>query len=163
MKQLTLLLFLATFGSVLGQSNEGKLMPSHSYDDIFTRAGVVYLKSDSSLFSGKVWDWYDNKQPRSEWNYIGGIIHGVQRSWYKNGHRETEAKFKDGKPHGKRFEWYENGNKWNRSKYKNGFLHGRSLGWQENGILLYKETYKENERIAGKCFNQEGKKIPCTP
>ena len=54
---------------------------------------IVY---ENELFTGVVYNVYDNRQFEFEHNYKDGKKDGLSRSWYENGQLEFEGNWKDG-------------------------------------------------------------------
>ena len=91
-----------------------------NHDELEVREGVAYLKNSDSPYTGKVFEFHDNGQKKSEGNYKDGKVHGPVVIWYENGQKRSEGNYKDGKLHGDGRGWHENGQKNFESEWKNG-------------------------------------------
>ena len=89
---------------------------------------VVYLKIDSSLYTGKVKDYYPN------------------------GYVKLSANFKEGYRKGRFIRWHSNHRKFLFEHYKNGYKHGISKKVDINGRLMYRKKYHLGEMLWEKDF-----------
>ena len=120
------------------------------YDDIEIKKKngltVGYLKSDNSLFTGDIFEYYSLKTgenfdsttgesfpeyeryPTMELHFKNGLASDVWRWYHDKGLIDTEI------------------------SYKNGKYHGVSQEWNELGVLLISEIWEEGELIFEKEF-----------
>ena len=84
---------------------------------------IVYLKLDSSLFSGVVKEFYPNKV------------------------RKLSAHYKDGYHHGKYKKWHNNHRIYIVDNYKNGYKHGVCKKTDVNGKKIIKKKYLFGELL----------------
>ena len=89
---------------------------------------IVYLKKDSSLFTGKVKDYYPN------------------------GYIKLSANFKEGYRNGKFTKWHNNHRKFLFEHYKYGYKHGICKKVDINGRLMYRKKYQLGEMLWEKDF-----------
>ncbi|MDB4551512.1 toxin-antitoxin system YwqK family antitoxin [Akkermansiaceae bacterium] len=131
-----------------------------NHDELEVREGVAYLKNSDSPYTGKVFEFHDNGQKKSEGNYKDGKQDGHDVTWYDNGQKRSEGNYKDGKLHGDVRGWHENGQKMENATYKKGKPDGRSLAWHENGQMK-SETNWKNGQIDGTLtlWHKNGKKM----
>ncbi|MDC0298504.1 hypothetical protein OAL21_04995, partial [Akkermansiaceae bacterium] len=58
-------------------------------DELEVREGVAYLKNSDSPYTGKVFEFHDNGQKKSETTLKDGKYDGLSASWYKNGKKQV--------------------------------------------------------------------------
>ena len=111
------------------------LLNSSSFSQTYTleeiseiKNEVVYLQKDSSLFTGKVKDYYPN------------------------GYIKLSARFKEGYRQGKFIKWHSNHRKFLFEHYKNGYKHGICKKVDINGRLMYRKKYHLGEMLWEKDF-----------
>ncbi|MDA7509052.1 toxin-antitoxin system YwqK family antitoxin [Akkermansiaceae bacterium] len=119
-----------------------------NHDELEVREGVAYLKNSDSPYTGKVFEFHDNGQKKSEGNYKDGKQDGHDVTWYDNGQKRSEGNYKDGKVHGPVVIWYENGQKRSEGNYKDGKLHGDGRGWHENGQKNFESEWKNGKETS---------------
>ena len=83
--------------------------------------------------------------------------HGKLTEWYKNGQKKLEIDFKFGSKDGKLSVWYKNGAKQSKANLVDGKLNGVAKTYYQNGGLMYKDTFKNGEKINRKAYDKEGK------
>jgi antitoxin component YwqK of YwqJK toxin-antitoxin module len=76
-------------------------------DDLEVIDSKVFYKG--KVFSGVLYEKYDNDRLKVLENYKDGLLHGSSARWYKNGQKQMEAIFKKGKLNGYFKGWFENG------------------------------------------------------
>jgi len=125
--------------------------PNIGFDDIEIKEEkgitVGYLKSDNSLFTGDIIEFYRLQTdvnfdsatgesypeyevyPTIEVHFKNGLATGIWKWYYDKGIIETEISFKDGK------------------------YHGVSQEWSELGVLLSSEIWEDGELVFEKEFN----------
>ena len=114
--------------------NSSYFSQAHTLDEMTDiNNEVVYLKTDSSLFTGKVKDYYPN------------------------GYIKLSAHFNEGYRHGRFIKWHSNHRKFLFEHYKNGYKHGICKKVDINGRLMYRKKYHLGEMLWEKDF------IPVTP
>ena len=89
-------------------------------NNLIDRDGLKYAPNDDELYTGKVFDYYENGQKKYENTYKDGKEDGLWTKWYENGQKFREGTFKDGKQDGLWTDWYENGQKSYEVTYKDG-------------------------------------------
>ena len=76
--------------------------------------------------------WHENGTLKSEWNYEGGKMHGVQKGWYDDGTLKYEIHYQHGKHHGPYREWYRDGVTMARNRlYEEGVVTWVAPDWSE--------------------------------
>ena len=92
MKHLLLMAFaILTIGCGEKKSEDVNL------DELEDREGVAYLKNSDSPYTGKVFEFHDNGQKKSEITLKDGKEDGLSVTWHENGQKESEYNYKDGK------------------------------------------------------------------
>ncbi|MDE0858961.1 MAG: hypothetical protein OSA93_02295 [Akkermansiaceae bacterium] len=92
MKHLLLMAFaILTIGCGEKKSEDVNL------DELGVREGVAYLKNSDSPYTGKVFEFHDNGQKKSEITLKDGKEDGLSVTWHENGQKESEYNYKDGK------------------------------------------------------------------
>ena len=143
MKHLLLMAFaILTIGCGEKKSEDVNL------DELEVREGVAYLKNSDSPYTGKVFEFHDNGQKKSEGNRKDGKLHGPAVTWHENGQKEAEANNKDGKFDGPLVNWYDNGKKRFEANYKDGKQHGDATGWYENGQKSFESEWKNGKETS---------------
>ena len=134
-----LLLGLVSCGDASSNASENvkPKLKEYSMDDVTSQYGLVLLKKDMKPVTGIVRDLYEDGQLKHKENYKDGKLNGLKREWYKDGQLHCEFNYKDGKHH------------------------GLSRRWLQNGQLCLEWNYKDGERISQKCWDKNGKEIPC--
>ena len=133
--------------------------------------GILFY--NETPFSGKLLDYYDAKNLKSEVTYKGGRKNGaengnilsarfytegfktgIHKSWWPSGILKFEYHFNDkGEFHGTVKEWYKSGQPFRDFNYNKGKEEGKQLMWKSNGAI--KANY---EVIAGERFGLIGLK-----
>lgn len=83
---------------------------------------IVYLKSDSSLFSGVTKEFYPNNSIKLAAHYKEGYKHGKFKRWHKNHRIYILDNYRNGYKHGVCKKLDVKGKKINKRKYFNGEL-----------------------------------------
>ncbi len=65
-----------------------------------------------------------NGNLRSEYSYLAGALHGLQKDWYKSGEKFRERNLTDGKELGMQKAWRKNGKIYNNYEAKDGRIYG---------------------------------------
>lgn len=104
---------------------------------------IVYKEN---LFSGIVFDVYENGQLKEEGLYKNGKKEGLHQEWYQNGQSKFKKNYIDGKQNGLTISWNKNGGIRSESNYKNGKLDGLWQMFIKDSLKLEK-TYKDGLRI----------------
>ncbi len=161
---------------LLGGCNDSKQPQSKAIEleQLEERNGFAYKVDDPDPYTGKVVEFYEDGQKRSELNYVdgkqlgkqegwlrnghktheanfviaNGKLHEKYETWYKNGQKRSEKNFVDRKPHGKLEKWYENGQKMLEENYVDGKPHGKKIVWAENGNILKDVNYVDGVQVA---------------
>ena len=76
----------------------GKSKTTLSEIDIVYEENQMLFKKKSKRFTGLVFEYYNDKQPKVEINVVNGLKDGIFRQYYENGKLQVESKFKKGKP-----------------------------------------------------------------
>jgi antitoxin component YwqK of YwqJK toxin-antitoxin module len=126
---------------------------------------------------GKCMFWYDNSQPRSEENYVNGILDGPYKSWAwtdlgekarllregnfsrgdkigiwkRYGYNEELIKqecYVRGKKEGLCTVWYEKQVIKKQGPYKENLKHGLWTLWDKHGNVVWKRNYSKGHLIA---------------
>ena len=83
---------------------------------------IVYLKSDSSLFTGMTKEFYPNNSIKLAAHYKEGYKHGKFKRWHKNHRIYILDNYRNGYKHGVCKKLDVKGKKINKKKYFNGEL-----------------------------------------
>jgi antitoxin component YwqK of YwqJK toxin-antitoxin module len=102
--------------------------------------------------NGKKKTYYPNGQIETEWNFVNGAKHGIQRGWYENGKLAFEHNYISDYCDGISRVWYDNGNLQSEHNYKfteeNINRLSDKIGWQKeyygNGVIKEEWFYNEN-------------------
>ena len=90
------------------------------------------------------------------------IEDGLSQSWHENGQKSKKETYDNfGIKYGLSTEWYEDGQKWIEGTYKGGMLNGLYTVWYENGQRSSVTTWKNDEIISGKCWDEDGNETDC--
>jgi len=81
--------------------------------------------------------------------------------YYENGQIDLERNWKDGKKDSKTTNYYENGQIKKEKNYKDGKQDGLYTVWYENGQRSSVTTWKNDEIISGKCWDEDGNETDC--
>ena len=73
-----------------------------------------------SVKNGRITEWYENGQKKSEQHYRNGQLDGFSKRWYRNGQRLETGKFYDGS--GISYTWDEKGHKIRERIFEKGLL-----------------------------------------
>lgn len=126
-----------------------------AYDyEITEKRGIIYLKKDSSPFTGKV----ITKKDRSF--YLEGKPHGKWLTFYPNGNLKSIESWKNGKLFGKYILYQENGTKIFETTYLNGKDNGNYFLFHPNGQIQVQGRFKNGiPKGVWKYYNSKGKLI----
>ena len=95
--------------------------------------GRFYFYKDSA-FSGKAVEYFEDKKPKRERNFMKGLANGSEFIWYSNGRLKEEKNYLNGFfKQGVFKRWYENGNIRSSREYKNG-LQIKFTTWYPEGM-----------------------------
>jgi len=135
-----LLLGLVSCGDASSNASENVKPKLNEYteDEVTYPNGIVYLKKNMKPVTGILRDWHENGQLKTETNCKDGKLNGLARGWYENGQLEYEYNYEEGK-----------------------FADGLCRNWHKNGQLKAEGTFKGNNRISAKCYDENGNKIIC--
>lgn len=106
---------------------------------------------------------YPNGKKKTEYTgygtskYLIEYKHGKLTEWYETGQKKHEVDFKFGSKEGKLSVWYKNGAKQSKANLVGGKLNGVAKTYYQNGGLMYKDTFKNGEKINRKAYDKEGK------
>jgi antitoxin component YwqK of YwqJK toxin-antitoxin module len=127
-------------------------------DDTTVVDGVLFLKHDMSLATGKVKSYYLDGQLDWEQTYKDGIKNGAVKKW-EGGQLTGEGTYKDGKLNGTFKEWSKGGQLISEGAFKDGKYDGVIKSWHEDGQLKREEIFKDGELISTKEWDEDGKRI----
>jgi hypothetical protein len=103
MKTRLLLPLLAALAACSPQAESEPPVAEAEYAALEWRDDVYYL--DGQTFSGLARDSHKNGQPKGEYPFRDGRLHGVVREWWDNGQLSTETHFDQGRRHGLNRYW----------------------------------------------------------
>ncbi len=86
------------------------------------------------------------------------ISHGPRTEWLLNGGR-GESHYVYGQLHGTQREWYGSGQLHIECEWAAGKTNGSDRGWYENGQPMYEAQYFHGKEIAGKAWDENGRRI----
>ena len=128
-----------TFLSILSCS---KSKTTLSEVDIVYENEQMLFKKKSKLYTGLVFENYDENHIKTEISVIDGINDGVFKQYYRSGKVQVESKFKKGELFGRFNSFYENGNEQIITFYKKNLKMGS-----------FEEFYDEKKlKICGSYF-----------
>ena len=87
----------------------------------------------------------------SDRNYNDGKLDGRLYDWYEDGQQKSEENLKDGKEDGTWLYWHANGQKSSERNYKDGKLDGKLYDWYEDGDIESEKTWQNGVCIIGDC------------
>ncbi|MCL9781758.1 toxin-antitoxin system YwqK family antitoxin [Vibrio sp. S4M6] len=105
----------------------------NTVDYLQVRQGVAYQVNQTTPFTGKYAEKYDNGQYATKTQFKNGLEYGLETNWYVNGQTASKIHYVKGKIDGKVEAWYPNGAKKAVLEYKNGKLNGPVERWFPNG------------------------------
>ena len=82
----------------------------HSTNWEYADGDLIYLNDPYKLFTGTLFDYYENNQLKFEANYKDGKLDGQRRNWHENGQLMFEINYKNGVAITEK-SWDANGNK----------------------------------------------------
>ena len=106
---------------------------------------------------------YPNGKKKTEYTGYGTskntleFKHGKYTEWYETGRKKLEIDFKFSVKQGNLVVWYKNGAKQSIANFLGDKLNGVAKTFYQNGALLYKDTYKNGEKINRKAYDKEGR------
>lgn len=109
------------------------------------RDGLLYVRSESSPFTGLMLERFSDGQLKSRSNVRGGVLHGLSEGWHTNGQLEVQECFQNGVSHGLRQKWNVNGGKMSEGEIVDGVHHGTFRRWHDNGTLAEEVTMRNGE------------------
>lgn len=121
-KLFIIILFLSIIQSCNENSNSKKEIKESAKIEFELKEGLYHSKGSDIPFSGKIEDFYDNKNKKRETHIING------------------------KPHGKMIDYYESGKKKSETYFTNGVLNGKITIWDEKGKVISEETYIDGKK-----------------
>lgn len=89
---------------------------TYNYDEVVYDKGLVYLKKDMSLITGKI------SSRIYEGEVVNGKKEGLHRSWFANGQIYKEGSYVNGKEEGLHRSWLVDGQLREEGSYLNGKL-----------------------------------------
>ncbi len=113
--------------------------PIIEYNEEGQKIARYFLLDDKN--HGEYLQWYDNGNPKVEYNYDQGQFHGEQKEYYPSGQIKLKAMYVQNNKEGLYEEWYENGKIAQRAIFKNQGLDGVYEQWYENGQLKTQEHH----------------------
>ena len=113
MKTVLCLLMLVFAG---GCGEERVIDPEQLQD----RGGIFYAVNDEKPYSGRVVDFFGNRQKAKEITFKNGKQSGLSTTWHENGQKALEVTYKNGEREDLATEWDEDGQKKEEVTYKNG-------------------------------------------
>ena len=124
-----------------------------AYDyEIIEKKGIIYLKNETSPFTGKV----ITKKDRNY--YLNGKPHGKWLTFYPNGNLKSIEGWRDGKLFGKYILYQEDGTKIFETTYLNGKDNGDYFLFHENGQIQVQGKFKNGiPKGVWKYYNSRGK------
>lgn len=85
-----------------------KPLPEAAYKDLEWKEDVYFWQGKT--FTGIARDQHPNGQPKGEYPFTDGRLHGVVKEWWDNGVLSTETHFEHGQRHGLNRYWTRKGN-----------------------------------------------------
>ena len=110
--------------------------------EVAMNKGVLFLRSNSSPFTGLVNDKWSNGKLKYQCVYKDGQKDGPELAWHEDGAKKIAAQFKAGNQEGQTQHWWPNGQPMSVMTYLNGKLHGEAKGWHDNGTVARSERYE---------------------
>jgi len=104
-----------------------------------------YYCDENGLKSGVFKEYYENKNPKIECNYIKDTLNGIYKEFFSNGNPSIITSFSKGKQNGSLLEYFENGKLLQKSEYKLGVKNGLILFYYQNGNKLSESLVKEGK------------------
>ena len=98
--------------------------------EVAMNKGVLFLRSNSSPFTGLVNDKWSNGKLKYQCVYKDGQKDGPELAWHEDGAKKIAAQFKAGNQEGQTQHWWPNGQPMSVMTYLNGKPHGEAKGWQ---------------------------------
>ncbi len=95
---------------------------------------------------GRLINYWENGQKKSEVHYVNGVRHGSRAAWYRDGKPWSAGQFVGGKGEGTWTEWYPNGSKGREMHFVGGGLNGPVIDWYPDGTLRKKVIYVKGMR-----------------
>ena len=148
-------------------------------NNLIDRGGLKYAPNDDEPYTGKVFDFYDNKGLKKlDGRYRKGLMNGkwtyyhengkiMSKGNYKNGDGSYPDRFADeykkeyppyGGRNGKWTRWHENGQKETEGTYKDGKPDGLITWWFDNGQKEEEGTFKDGRLIESSAWDEDGNK-----
>jgi antitoxin component YwqK of YwqJK toxin-antitoxin module len=110
--------------------------------EVAMNKGVLFLRSNSSPFTGLVNDKWPNGKLKYQCVYKDGQKDGPELAWHEDGAKKMAAQFKTGNQEGQTQHWWPNGQPMSMMTYLNGKPHGEAKGWHDNGTVARSERYE---------------------
>jgi antitoxin component YwqK of YwqJK toxin-antitoxin module len=89
-------------------------------------------------------DWGNNSVEFSK-DYVGGILHGTEKSYYQSGKLKSVGKFNQGKVNGTVTGYYEDGSIQVKAYFNNGVKQGRVIHYYPNGTKQLEAFYTDDK------------------
>jgi len=148
--RIALLLFI---GLIWGQSKT-------DINNLIDRVGLIYKANDDKLYTGSVFDFYENGQKKINGRYRNGIKNGKWTWWNMYGGIDSVGSYKNGLMNGLWQYYYINGNPKAKGLFRNGIgtdhdqiglpqhgRHGKWTFWYEDGLKHIDITYKNGNEL----------------
>ena len=121
------------------------------------------LKEEASYNKGKqeglTKTYYVSGPLRWEANYKGHKQEGFSREYYRSGGLKSEVNYKDGQKEGITKTYYVSGELRGEANYKEGKQEGLTKEYYRNGEIFYIDTYKDDQLIKKKTYDETGKPV----
>jgi antitoxin component YwqK of YwqJK toxin-antitoxin module len=85
----------------------------------------------------------------------GKPYNGLARETHKNGQPKGEYTFKEGRLHGVVKEWWDNGQLSTETHFENGQRHGLNRYWSKKGNLMKEQVYDHDKSMSEKHYDVE--------
>jgi len=114
--------------------------------EVAINKGVLFLRSNSSPFTGLVNDTWPNGKLKYQCVYKDGQKDGPEIAWHEDGAKKMAAQFKAGNQEGQTQHWWPNGKLMSMITYLNGKPQGEAKGWHDNGTVARSERYEGGQK-----------------
>ena len=103
--------------------------------------------------------YYVSGPLRWEANYKEHKQEGFSREYYRSGGLKSEVNYKDGQKEGITKTYYVSGELRGEANYKEGKQEGLTKEYYRNGEIFYIDTYKDDQLIKKKSYDETGKLV----
>lgn len=152
-------LYASSLGIVTNPSKEGK---KEGIEIEELKGFIGKATYNGKLYTGIVFEYYENGNVESEEHYKNGESHGSYKEWYQSGQLRDESTFKNNVLEGSQKIYSKNGMLVFEANKKNGQWVGAHKVWHENGQLKLEGYWDNKELISQKCWDEVGNTIICT-